>query len=220
VREPPRSVREVDMPSVSSEVVRGQDGWSGTVVPPAPHTRSDPTHMLIQLESGEQFLVPVAVVIPLQDGSAYVPLRRAELVPAPRGDHTETRHAMMPVLMEELEVQKRVVETGKVRLTKVVHEREALVDEPLFREEVEVTRVPIQRVVDAPIPVREEHGTLIVPVLEEVLVVEKRLMLKEEIHIRTHRVETRQPQQVTLRREEVCVERMLNTETSETTQEG
>ena len=37
---------------------------------------------------------------------------------------------------------------------------------------------------------REEHGTLIVPVLEEVLVVEKRLMLKEEIHIRTHRVET------------------------------
>ena len=80
--------------------------------------------------------------------------------------------------------------------------------------------MPIQRVVDAPLPVREEHGTLIVPVLEEVLVVEKRLMLKEEIHIRTHRVETRQPQQVTLRREEVSVERVRNTDTSVTTQEG
>jgi len=150
----------------------------------------------------------------------YVPLRRAELVPAPREDHAETRHVVVPVLMEELEVQKRVIETGKVRITTQVHEREALVDEPLWREEVEVTHVPIQRVVDAPLPIREEHGTLIVPILEEVLVVEKRLMLKEEIHIRTHRVETRQPQQVTLRREEVGVERVLNTETSATTQEG
>jgi len=200
--------------------MRGLDGWCGTVIPPAPHTRSDPTHVLVQLESGEQCLVPAAVMLPQQDGSVYIPLRRAELVPAPREDHAETRHIVVPVLVEELEVQKRVVETGKVRLTKVVHEREALVDEPLFREEVEVTHVPIQRVVDAPIPVREEHGTLIVSVLEEVLVVEKRLMLKEEIHIRTHCVETRQPQQVTLRSEEVCVERVLNTETSATTQEG
>jgi uncharacterized protein (TIGR02271 family) len=148
-----------------------------------------------------------------------VPVRRAELVPAPE-DHPETQPMVVPVLMEELEVQKRVVETGTVRLTKVVHERETLVDEPLFREEVEVTHVPIQRVVDAPIPVREEHGTLIVSVLEEVLVVEKRLMLKEEIHMRTHRVATHQPQQVTLRCEEVSVERVPNPDTSGTTQEG
>jgi len=208
------------MPSASSGVVRGQDGWCGTVIPPAPHTRSDPTHVRVQLESGEQCLVPAAVVLPQEDGSIYVPLRRAELVPAPRENPPETQHTVVPVLVEELEVQKRVVETGTVRLTKQVHEREALVDEPLWREEVEVTHVPIQRVVDAPLPIREEHGTLIVPILEEVLVVEKRLMLKEEIHIRTHRVETRQPQQVTLRREEVGVERVLNTETSATTQEG
>jgi len=208
------------MPSVRSGVVRGQDGWCGTVIPPTPHTRSDPTHVRVQLESGEQCRVPAAVVLPQQDGSVYVPLRRAELVPAPREDDAQTPHIVVPVLVEELEVQKRVVETGTVRLTKVVHEREALVDEPLFREEVEVTHVPIQRVVDAPIPVREEHGTLIISVMEEVLVVEKRLMLKEEIHIRRHRVETRQPQQVTLRREEVSIERVLNTDTSNTTQEG
>jgi uncharacterized protein (TIGR02271 family) len=208
------------MPSVSSGVVRGQDGWCGTVLPPAPHASSDSTHVHVQLASGEQCLVPAAVVLPQQDGSLYVPLRRAELVPAPRGDHAEPRHAVVPVLGEELEVQKRVIETGKVRITTQVHEREALVDEPLWREEVEVTRVPIQRVVDAPIPMREEHDTLIVPVLEEVLVVEKRLMLKEEIHMRTHRVETRQPQQVTLRREEVSVERVPNPDTSAIIHEG
>ena len=200
--------------------MRGQDGWCGTVIPPAPHTRSDPTHVLVQLESGEQCLVPAALVIPQQDGSVYVPVRRAELVPAPREDHTETQPIVVPVLVEELEVQKRVVETGTVRITTQVHEREALVDEPLWREDVEVTHVPIQRVVDAPLPIREEHGTLIVPILEEVLIVEKRLMLKEEIHIRRHRVEIRQPQQVTLRSEEVSVERVPNPDTSVTTHEG
>jgi uncharacterized protein (TIGR02271 family) len=101
-----------------------------------------------------------------------------------------------------------VVETGKVRLTKVVHEREAHVDEPLWREEVEVTRVPMQRVVEGPVPVREEHGTTILSVVEEVLVVEKRWMLREEIHLRKQRLETHQPQQITLRSEDVQVERV------------
>ena len=59
-----------------------------------------------------------AAVIPQQDGSVYVPVRRAELVPAPREDHTETQPMVVPVLVEELEVQKRVVETGTVRLTR------------------------------------------------------------------------------------------------------
>src|SRR4051794_31710620 len=107
-------MREVAMPSVSSGGVRGQDGWCGTVVPPAPHTRSDPTHVRVQLESGEQCLVPAAVVFPQQDGSVYVPLRRAELVLAPREDEAQTPHTVVPVLVEELEVQKRVVETGTV----------------------------------------------------------------------------------------------------------
>ena len=115
---------------------------------------------------------------------------------------------VVPVLVEELEVQKRVVETGKVRLTKVVHERETLVDEPLWRENVTITRVPIGRVVEGPVPVREEEGTTILSVVEEVLVVEKRWMLREEIHIRQERRETHQPQQITLRSEEVQIARV------------
>jgi stress response protein YsnF len=43
-------------------------------------------------------------------------------------------------------------------------------------------------------------------VLEEVLVVQKQLLLKEEVHIITKRTETRQSGQETLRREEVLVE--------------
>ena len=66
----------------------------------------------------------------------------------------------------------------------------------------------MQRVVDGPVPVREENGTTIISIVEEVLVVEKRLMLREEIHIRKQRIETHQPQRVTLRSEEVRVERI------------
>ena len=136
----------------------------------------------------------------------------AELVPAPREAPEEIIYAVVPVLAEELEVQKRRVETGTVRLTKVVHEREVQVDEPLWREEVEVTRVPMQRVVEGPVPVREEQGTTILSVVEEVLVVEKRWMLREEIHIRTQRRETHQPQRITLRSEEVQVKRVPHAE--------
>jgi len=206
------------MQSVHADVVRGKDGWCGTVVPAAPHTPSDPEHVCVQLESGEQLLVPAAVLIPQQDGGYYVPLRLAEL--ARTGGRPDTSNErVIPVLVEELAVQKRVAETGKVRITKTVHEREEVVDEPLVREEVEVERVPIQRVVDGPVPIRDEDGTTIIPILEEVLVVEKRLMLKEELHIRKRRVEIHQPQQVTLRceearveREEAHIERLHNTE--------
>ena len=78
---------------------------------------------------------------------------------------------------------------------------------------VTITRVPIQRVVDGPVPVREENGTTIISIVEEVLVVEKRLMLREEIHIRQQRIETHQPQRVTLRSEEVQVERVPRVDT-------
>jgi uncharacterized protein (TIGR02271 family) len=182
------------------------------MLPPTPPPRSDPTHVRVQLESGEHYLVPVAIVIPQPDGSVYVPLRVDELVPAPRAEPAEMMYAVVPVLAEELEVQKRRVETGTVRLTKVVHEREVQVDEPLWREEVAVTRVPMQRVVEGPVPVREEQGTTMLSVVEEVLVVEKRWMLREEMHIRQQRLETHQPQRITLRSEEVQVERVSHTD--------
>jgi stress response protein YsnF len=77
-----------------------------------------------------------------------------------------------------------------------------------MREEVQVKRVPINRVVEAPVPVRHVGNTMIISLLEEVLVVEKRLMLKEELHITKGEIETYKPQRVTLRNEEAVVERV------------
>ena len=83
-----------------------------------------------------------------------------------------------------------------------------MVDEPLLRETVEVARVPVGTYADQPQPIRHEGDVIVVPVYEEVLVVEKRLLLREEVRITRHRDETRDPQEVSLRRTRVEVERL------------
>jgi uncharacterized protein (TIGR02271 family) len=116
----------------------------------------------------------------------------------------------VPVVREELAVGKRTVETGEgIRVTKTVSERQQVVDELLAKEDVAVERVSVNRVVDAAnIPgIRQEGSTIIVPVLEEILVVEKRTFVKEELRITSTRREVREPEKFVLRSEEVSVER-------------
>ncbi len=115
---------------------------------------------------------------------------------------------VVPLVAEELQIERRLVETGRVRITKKVVEREEIVDEPLIREEVDVRRVAVNRQVSEPSPIRYEGETMIVPLFEEVLFVEKRLMLKEELHITRRRVNEPQPQRVTLRSEQAEVKRL------------
>lgn len=114
---------------------------------------------------------------------------------------------VIPVMEETLSVRKRQTEVGKMRITKRVHEEDVFVDQAVWQERIHVERVAVDRFVDGPIPIRQEGDTMIIPVLEEVLVVEKRLLLKEEIHVTTQRQEVHNPQEITLRREEATVER-------------
>jgi stress response protein YsnF len=74
-------------------------------------------------------------------------------------------------------------------------------------EEVEVERVAINRVIDEAVPIRYEGDTTIIPLLEEILVIEKRLVLREEIHIKKTRREVHNPQEVLLRDEQVEIVR-------------
>jgi uncharacterized protein (TIGR02271 family) len=123
---------------------------------------------------------------------------------------------VIPVVEEILDVRQRRVETGRVRITKIVHEREEEVKAPRVREEITIERVTLNRMVDAPISTRQEGDTFIIPLLEEVVVVEKRLMVKEELRITKRRIEEQASQQVMLRREEVVVERLDPSEQPQT----
>jgi len=118
------------------------------------------------------------------------------------------RQTVIPVVAEQLEVGKKAVTTGTVRVRKTVQEKVEHLDVPLLHDTVEVRRETINRVVDEPPPIREEGSTIIIPVVEEELVVAKRLVLKEEVHLIRRRTQTHSAQDVTLQREEAEVEHL------------
>jgi uncharacterized protein (TIGR02271 family) len=111
----------------------------------------------------------------------------------------------VPVVEEQLAVEKRTVETGQVVVHVQPRVEEQVLEVPLLEDTVEVKRVPVNRIVEGPTPVRQDGDVTVVPVFEEVLVVEKRLMLKEEIHLVRRQVATRERQTFALRKEEAHV---------------
>lgn len=116
----------------------------------------------------------------------------------------------VPVIAEELAIGARTVDTGRgVRIHKTVVEQPVTIDERLARDEVEIRHVPVDRIVapdEAPAN-RYEGDTLVVPILEEVLVVERRVRIKEELHITRIRREEHHQEEIVLKAEQVNVER-------------
>jgi uncharacterized protein (TIGR02271 family) len=91
--------------------------------------------------------------------------------------------AAIPLIEERLSISKRQVESGRVRVHVTVEERQETVTQELQHDELQIERIPKnQRLTEVP-RVRLEGNTTIVPVVKEVVVVEKALMLVEEIHI-------------------------------------
>lgn len=113
---------------------------------------------------------------------------------------------VVPIAEEVLRADKRD-SVGRVRVRTTTQEHREIVAQDLARDEVSVERVPVDREVDAVPAIREEGDVTIVPVLEEVLVVEKRLVLKEELHIRRRRTLDHVEEPVTIRRQHVAVDR-------------
>ena len=87
-------------------------------------------------------------------------------------------------------------------------------EEALDREIVEVRHVTCDREVAEAPAIREDGDLTIIPVLEERLVVEKRLFLVEEIHLMRRRVTETVAIPADLRRTEVEIERISPADTS------
>lgn len=186
--------------------VRGNDGLRGVLLDGPPFTGE---YARVRLEDGRELQVPVSTLVSQADGNYFLALSQAELPPvAPAASLSERHETVVPLMAEELLVEKQPVPTGGVRIHKRTEQHEELVDMPLIKEHVDVRRVIINRDVTAPMPVRYEGETTIVPLVEEVLVVEKRLRLKEELHITRHRTEERYEERVVLNREFAYVERI------------
>lgn len=119
-----------------------------------------------------------------------------------------TAEERIPLVEERLSVSTRAVETGRVRVRTVVDEHTEYARADLFRDAVQVERVPVDREVTAVPIVREEGDTLIFPVVEEVLVIEKRLILKEEVRLTRTRSAEAFEQPVTVRSTRAVVDRL------------
>lgn len=163
----------------------------------------DRTHVWVDFDR-QKVQVPVELLVPEKDGTYRLPARLATFTTTAETDE----EVVVPVVKETVSLSKERHVTGRVRIEKSARTEEEVVDVPLTATEVEVRRVPIDRIVDGPVSERREGDTLILPVVEEVLVVQKQLRLKEEIHITTKQTTRNRSERVTLRKEEVSVERV------------
>ena len=119
----------------------------------------------------------------------------------------ERDEQVVPIAEETVRVDKRQTVSGKVRVRTEVDSVEQIARETLTGETVEVTRVPVdQRITQIP-EIRTENGVTILPIVEERLVVEKQLFLKEELHIRRNITTENVEVPITLRSERAVVER-------------
>ena len=134
----------------------------------------------------------------------------------PEGKQSDHFAEVIPVVHETLRIEKREFESGRVMVHKTVTERDEVAEVLLRQQDLIVDRVPIGRAVSEAPQTRQEGDTLIVPILEEVLVVEKRLMLKEELHIRKQSTERTEQHKVRLRAEHVEIEQTGRDQTGRT----
>jgi stress response protein YsnF len=125
-------------------------------------------------------------------------------------DHTIPGDQSVPLVEEELTVRTRQVAKGTVRLevgTETLHEE---VPVTVSEDVVSITRVPIDRPIDAPPPVRTEGDTIVVPILEEVILIQRQLRLKEEVHLRQERRSKHLAVPVTRRRQRAVIKRQTH----------
>lgn len=117
----------------------------------------------------------------------------------------EDGDVIIPLVAEELAVTKRVIETGRVAVTRVTRERSELIIEALAQENVEISREEIGRQVESMPVIRQEGDTVVIPIVEERLVIERRLFLKEEVRVRRVRTDTSHQETASLRHHEVVI---------------
>ncbi|MFO7664334.1 MAG: YsnF/AvaK domain-containing protein [Chloroflexota bacterium] len=193
-----------------TRLVIGEKGRIGQIDQFSELADSQQSTVLVKFDTGEEALIPFDQLKLLSDGDYYLASEanieqwKTGSISA-HGDQVE-RPLVVPVIEEEIKIGKRVHQE-KVQISKQIHEEEVQIDEPGFREEIEIERISKNEVLDAPVSPYTEGDIVVIPIVEERVVVAKRLVLVEEIRVKKVRREVRKPQSVKLRREEILIDR-------------
>lgn len=177
------------------------DGVAGVILPT--HTTAEAVH--VRFEDGLEVVIPRALLREERD-LLKLDLAGSELAELGRGIVR-----VFPVVEETARADVRRVDTGGVRVSLQAEDYQTVVELPLEQVQASVTRVPLNRVLpdDAATPEpRQEGDTLIIPVVEEEVLVFKRRVLKEEVRITRSAETTVYRRPVTLRRNTVEIENL------------
>ena len=168
------------------------------------HLNDEHARIEVTLEDGARMVMPKALARVADDGHFVFDRPFSAVL-----EVADDGEMIFPVVEETLSVAKQWVPREHVRVRTTVSSHEETVDLPLAKEQVRVTRIPMDRPVTAASEPHQEGDTWIVPIYEEVLFVEKRLVLREEVHVTRVRKEERATERVTLRKMDAAIEQRL-----------
>ena len=123
-----------------------------------------------------------------------------------RADGTEG--GTIPIVEEVARVEKRVVDKGTVRVSTDIETVTERVETPLLQQSAGLDRVRVDRVVDRMPEPRLDGDTIIVPIVEERVVVTKQLVVTEEVRVALTEETLTDVQDVTLRKERVHIDKI------------
>jgi len=126
----------------------------------------------------------------------------------------------LPVIEEQAHVEKRLVDRGYIEIRKIVVTEQVMIPVELRREVIEVRRVDAQEarepIDDAPgAPAPFEPGVIRIPVLREMAVIQKDVVVTSEIVVKRTSVSEQQEIPVSVRRERVSVDRHDQSQTAD-----
>ncbi|HEX8220820.1 MAG TPA: YsnF/AvaK domain-containing protein [Chloroflexia bacterium] len=128
--------------------------------------------------------------------------------PSVQSQDTENERIVVPLVDEYLEVRKEWVQSGEVIVRRSVQTSQQTIPVELLHEEVQVDRLPVNR------PLAEGEQTqpwwdgevMVVPVIEEEIVVSKRLVVREEVRISKRKVSRQEEVSDTIRSQQVHID--------------
>lgn len=142
-------------------------------------------------------------------------VRSASSASAEVTETLDQREVVVPVIEERLDITKRPVELGEVVINREIIEQEQTVPVEVAHEEVRIERRAATREATADdlrmaagegLALLGERESIIIPLIEEVVEVRKRMMVREELVITKLRVTERHEVTETVRRVEPRIE--------------
>ncbi|HSI73071.1 MAG TPA: DUF2382 domain-containing protein [Fimbriimonas sp.] len=158
-------------------LVRDRDGTEAAIATDI----VDPKRVVVELKNGRRLLVPRSALLWDENAGYSVNFSFDGLEEAPS---TDGKAYVIPLSRERPAFETKEGEHKVVRLEKRIEERDEVVEAVATINELEIERVLINEIVEEPPEIRHEGNTIVLPLVEEVLVVEKKLLLREEVHIR------------------------------------